>query len=158
MTVFFVPDPEGLGTLYWNEGTSTEPDAQRSLPLARVSVRRRALSLGEVEVLSFHMLPLSFTLHLSHINMSSFPFFFSPLCRRQDVFLGKQRDVFHYPAARDADVDCCFTIRSKRVELNLEAATPRERELWLNALRSVLQVRPGRPGVSLPSCATSLSC
>ena len=60
-----------------------------------------------------------------------------PVDKISDVYIGKQTPLFQQPELSSVPVDCCLSIASKEITLDLAAKYPRDRKEWLTAIHTV---------------------
>ena len=60
-----------------------------------------------------------------------------PVNKISDVYVGKQTQLFAHPELVSVPVDCCLSIASKEVVLDLAAKYPKDKREWLTAIHNV---------------------
>ena len=60
-----------------------------------------------------------------------------PISKISDVYIGKQTPLFQTPSMATVPMDCCLSIASQGVTLDLAAKFPRDRKEWLTAIHTV---------------------
>ena len=60
-----------------------------------------------------------------------------PVNKISDVYVGKQTELFANPELASVPTDCCLSIASKEVVLDLAAKYPKDKREWLTAIHSV---------------------
>jgi hypothetical protein len=91
ISLFYEPDGNKLGSLYWCEPNQRVLNEATKLPVNRIS----------------------------------------------DVFLGKQTPVMAQAIVSSAPADRCLTVATARLQLNLEAESAHERDLWLTGFKAI---------------------
>ena len=60
-----------------------------------------------------------------------------PVNKISDVYIGKQTPLFQQAELSSVPLDCCLSIASKEITLDLAAKYPRDRKEWLTAIHTV---------------------